>query len=233
MSEFDELQLPSDFSGTARLFPLPNFVMFPGAIKALHIFESRYCEMLVDAMAGDRLIAMSLLEPGWEVDYDGVPTVAPVVCIGRVATHAPIQDGKHNILLAGLCRAKIKCEPPVTHAFRTAEVELLHDEYPTGNTQRRTELRRELVDVFRKQMPKSTEVQKQFEQLLASQLPLGSLTDIVAFTVDLHVEVKQQLLSSSNVDRRAEMLVRHLQMLNKSRENSTASESFPPKFSAN
>jgi len=233
MPDFDELQLPDDFSGIVRLFPLPNFVMFPGAIKALHIFESRYCEMLEDAMVTDRLIAMSLLEPGWEPDYDSRPAVAPVVCIGRVATHAPAKDDKHNILLAGLCRARIKRETPATRSFRTVEVELLHDDYSGSGAQRRPELRRELVEFFRKQMPQSTEVQKQFEQLLASQIPLGSLTDIVAFAVDLDVKVKQQLLSNTDVDQRAEVLLQELRLLNESQGNDSEPWTFPPKFSEN
>ena len=34
------------FSGVARLFPLPNLVMYPHVMQPLHIFEGRYREML-------------------------------------------------------------------------------------------------------------------------------------------------------------------------------------------
>ncbi len=57
---------PDDFSGRVRLFPLPNLVLFPHVVQPLHMFEPRYCEMLQDALAGDRLLAMVLLEQGWE-----------------------------------------------------------------------------------------------------------------------------------------------------------------------
>ena len=30
--------LPSDFRGVVRLFPLPNLVLFPHVIQPLHIF---------------------------------------------------------------------------------------------------------------------------------------------------------------------------------------------------
>ena len=56
-----------DFSGLAPLFPLPNVVLFPQALLPLHIFESRYRKMTADALDGERLIAMSLLRPGWDM----------------------------------------------------------------------------------------------------------------------------------------------------------------------
>ena len=36
------LDLPSNFTGLVKLFPLPNLVLFPGVIQPLHIFEPRY-----------------------------------------------------------------------------------------------------------------------------------------------------------------------------------------------
>ena len=80
------------FAGMARLFPLPNLVMFPHVVQPLHIFESRYVEMLEDALAGDHLIATALLMPGWEGEYDGRPPVDPIVCLGRVISHSPTKE---------------------------------------------------------------------------------------------------------------------------------------------
>ena len=55
----------NQFCGTARLFPLPNLVLFPSVIQPLHIFEPRYRQMMADALDGDRLLALVLLKPGW------------------------------------------------------------------------------------------------------------------------------------------------------------------------
>jgi len=80
----DDLAFSSEeFSGRARLFPLPNLVLFPHVIQPLHIFEPRYVELLRDAIQSDKLIAISLLAPGWEDDYDGRPTIEPVACLGE------------------------------------------------------------------------------------------------------------------------------------------------------
>src|SRR5687768_2370471 len=66
------------------LFPLPNVVLFPRAVLPLHIFEERYKTMAADALAGDRLVAMALLRPGWEKSYYGRPAIEPVVCVGTI-----------------------------------------------------------------------------------------------------------------------------------------------------
>ena len=57
------------------IFPLPNVVLFPNVFLPLHIFEPRYREMVGDALAGDRMIGMTLLKPGWEHEYEGRPPV--------------------------------------------------------------------------------------------------------------------------------------------------------------
>src|SRR4029079_17170823 len=73
-TDLAHLEFDADtFCGVARLFRLPNLVLYPHVMQPLHIFEERYREMLEDALASDRLIAMALLEPGWETDYDRRP----------------------------------------------------------------------------------------------------------------------------------------------------------------
>src|SRR5581483_8559229 len=108
MSASDDLFVqPEHFSGTARLFPLPNLVLFPHVMQPLHIFEPRYRQMTTDALDGDRLIALALLRPGWEADYDGKPVIYPVACLGRIVAEQRLEDGRYNILLRGLSRIRV------------------------------------------------------------------------------------------------------------------------------
>ena len=74
----DDLSPLTHFAGTARLFPLPNLVLFPHVMQPLHVFEPRYRQMTADALTGDRLIGLVLLKPGWEADYEGKPAVPDV-----------------------------------------------------------------------------------------------------------------------------------------------------------
>ena len=89
---------PTEFSGVVRLFPLPNLVLFPHVLQPLHIFEQRYRDLLEDALAEDQMIAMAVLTPGWEQHYEGRPPVKKVACLGRVATHVRLADGRGSSL---------------------------------------------------------------------------------------------------------------------------------------
>ena len=123
---------------TIPIFPLSNVVLFPNVFLPLHIFEPRYRAMVGDALEGDRIIGMVLLQPGHEADYEGRPPVFAVGCAG-VITHAePLQDGRYNIVLRGLERFRINGEDS-DKAYRLAHIEGLPETLPEDH---RSELRR-------------------------------------------------------------------------------------------
>lgn len=224
--------LSSDGSSTARLFPLPNLVLFPHVVQPLHIFEPRYCALLAAAMADDNRIAMALLEPGWEGDYLQRPPIVPTVCVGRVVSHTREGDDRHNILLLGLRRARVVRELPPAHAYREAEVHLLDDWYGDVTKQERQRLKQRLAAGFRGHLPQNSLVQEQYERLIASDVPLGVLTDIMAFSLDLSLRDKRDLLEDLNVERRAAKLLQHLPAGTPA-DGSSTGRPFPPPFSAN
>lgn len=232
MNNLEDLAFdPEQFSGKARLFPLPNLVMFPHVLQPLHIFEPRYRALLADALASDQLIAMTLLAPGWENDYEGRPAMYPVGCLTRIASHQKQPDDRSNVLLLGLCRVRVVRELAPGHAFREAEVALLPDAYPSAGAAERVRLQHDLVRAFQDALPQ-LDVSEQLEQLLGSNLPLGVLTDIVGYSMDLNPAEKEALLAEPNVDRRAAALLAHLQET--ARVPATSNPAgFPPQFSRN
>ncbi len=233
MSELEELYLlPDEFDGRVRVFPVPNLVMFPHIVQALHVFEPRYRELLRHALAGDRLIAMGFLCPGWEKHAEADPAIGNVLCLGRIISHTRLAQRKSNVLLLGLRRARLIRELPPVHSYRQAQVELMEDVYPAEGLEDRPRRKRRLMEYFRRIVPKETATQGQLEQLLGSQIPLGVLTDLVAYSVHVDLEYKQNMLSEVNVDRRAEVLMDHLERL-LSRRSRVAKIGFPPQFSVN
>jgi Lon protease-like protein len=93
--------------GVVPVFPLPNVVFFPRTVLPLHIFEPRYRAMVRDASHGAGLIAVALLRPGWEEDYDGSPAFHAVATVGRIEDLEPLPDGKFNLRLVGLVRVEL------------------------------------------------------------------------------------------------------------------------------
>lgn len=229
----DFLLSVEEFSGVARLFPLPNVVLFPHVMQPLQIFEPRYLEMLDDSLAGDRLIAMALLAPGWEIDYEGRPPVSSTVCVGRIVTHHPTGDGRQNVLLVGLKRARIVRELAPQRAYREAEVELLDDEQPADSGAGYATLQRRLLDFIERVAPSAADQENPFDAALAGDIPLGMLTDIVTYMLPLDLSFKECMLAETNVDRRARMLLEHVGSVGEFGGLAVSESPFPPQFSVN
>jgi Lon protease-like protein len=228
-----ELEFDSDtFSGMARLFPLPNLVLYPHVMQPLHIFEERYREMVEDALAGDKLIAMAVLEPGWEDEYDSRPPIAEHACLGKIVAHHRLSDGRYNLLLLGVQRVRIVRELAPKRSFRQARVELVEDCYDFDTGAERKRVQEELLSAFRKHLPCACQLPEQLEEMLSSHLPLGLLTDLAAYALPLETDVKQQLLAECRVSARAEILLSQVENL----VVAAAAKSrlkYPPTFSDN
>jgi uncharacterized protein len=220
------------FSGVARLFPLPNLVMYPHVMQPLHIFESRYREMLEDALASDRLIALALLEPGWESDYESRPPLARYACLGKIVTHHRLSDGRYNLLLMGVGRIRILDELSPPRSFRQAKVELLR-ECCSGKVEQLDELRGDLLTAFKHLLPCSCQVPEQLTEMLSKHLPLGMLTDLAAYTLPLELAVKRELLAEYRVESRARILLKQLEVLLANHATPAIADAFPPPFSLN
>ena len=50
---------------TIPIFPLSNFIMFPGTTVPLNIFEPRYLQMVNDSMKKHRMIGMIQPKKNW------------------------------------------------------------------------------------------------------------------------------------------------------------------------
>ena len=97
----------AELPGIIPLFPLPNFVMFPGLRVPLHIFEPRYRQMIADIGESDGLIGMVLLKADWEEDYYAQPDIFEIGCAGRVDELERLPDGRYNLILEGLSEFRV------------------------------------------------------------------------------------------------------------------------------
>jgi uncharacterized protein len=108
------------------LFPLPNVVLFPGVFLPLHVFEARYRAMMGDVLAGDRLICIVLLKPGWHQETRGFPDTFGIGCCGLVTHVEQLDDGRYNIILRGIEKLRITGEQD-GKPYRVASVEAIHE----------------------------------------------------------------------------------------------------------
>ncbi|WP_224362402.1 LON peptidase substrate-binding domain-containing protein [Hyalangium versicolor] len=179
-----------------KVFPLPSAVLLPHAVMPLHIFEPRYRQLVRDALSGDRIMALAQLEPGWESHYAGRPTMQRMMCVGLIAWEEELEDGRYNILLQGVCRARLLSELPAEHLYREARVELLPDGPYHGPEEE--QLRQAVLELAGRVPPSFS------EGLLpaVAKATGGTLADVVAAAIIPEPERRQQMLLELNVRQR-------------------------------
>jgi uncharacterized protein len=190
---------------TLPLFPLPNVVLFPSVFLPLHIFEPRYRELVGDALAGDRLIGVVLLRPGWESDYEGRPEVYPVGCAGLVTFSEKHADGRYNIVLRGLEKFTILGEDEGRN-YRIARIEPVMEEPSESDKAIIRAERRRLEALL---VPKP---QGRVDSTVPPSMADEDLVNALAQYLDLEPVEKQALLEREGLVARCRSLIDLLEM---------------------
>lgn len=193
-----------DFGEPIALFPLPACVLLPYATIPLHIFEPRYRQMISDTLESRRLVAMAMFEgDDWKEDYEGKPPLRPHVCVGQVIRHERFADGRYNILLQGLCRARITHELP-NDPYRVAILEATESdesiEFDLGETRERLDAL--LADPLLKQLASVNSIHR----WLTSEVPTAAVVDLSIMALCENADQRYRLLAQPEITRRASWL---------------------------
>ena len=189
----------SELPDIIPVFPLPNVVLFPRLQLPLHIFESRYREMVRDvADTAQPLIGMALLRGEWQEQDDGNPPIFPIGCVGKIIKTVPVPDGRFNILLQGLREYRIQ-EEFNDKSYRRARVEWL----PVKTDPLTSGVREELGHLLEDYLKKKEAVQ----QLLTDPGVDDTLfINFFAFQLEFLPIEKQSLLNAATLGERAACL---------------------------
>src|SRR5438309_1261471 len=76
------------------IFPLPQTVLFPGALLPLHVFEPRYRVMVKDCLLTHKAMAVALIGATSERDGNRHPRIEAVAGIGVIVDHVQLADGR-------------------------------------------------------------------------------------------------------------------------------------------
>ena len=191
---------------TIPIFPLPNVVLFPNVFLPLHIFETRYRQMVDAALSGDRIIGMVLLRPGWEGDYEGRPPVYPIGCAG-VITHAErLADGRFNIVLRGMEKFRIAGED-TGQLYRIATV-IPVPEPPAANVREAMRGERRRLETLLVPQPEG----QQRDHKVPSSMADEDLVNALAQYLEFDPVEKQALLERDGLLDRCRSLIELLEM---------------------
>ncbi|MDR1727557.1 MAG: LON peptidase substrate-binding domain-containing protein [Acidobacteriota bacterium] len=193
------------------LFSLPDVVLFPKTPVPLCVFEERYRKLVEDAIAGSRELVVALLRDESESGYTGLGDVCEVGCLGRIESCEEQEDGKYDIVVAGLRRVRIVREarpfpglprPP----YPLVEVETL-DDVPRGDFSDELIVRHNMISgSFARFVDLATGEGKSAHELMP-QMEFNSLINTVAMTLNITLEQKQDLLEMDDPFQRCDSLV--------------------------
>jgi Lon protease-like protein len=180
------------------LFPLPDVTLFPNTTQPFHIFEARYRSMVEDALAGDSIIGMVLLQPGFEADYEGRPAIYAVGCAGRIVSSERLADGRYNVTLRGLSKFRVLGEDQ-SRLYRLAQVEGIAEALAAEQRPLLAERRGQLVEALRDRFPTS--------QSPPASAPDEQVIDGLSLILPLEPSQRQQLLEADGLLERASLLL--------------------------
>lgn len=220
-----EIQI--DYSLPVPVFPLPGCVLLPHVTIPLHIFEQRYRAMLRDTLdVKHQLIAMALFEgDDWRDQYEGKPAIRPIVGVGTVHAYEELPDGRFNLSLRGLSRAKVVRE--IDHdPYRMIHVEPIEDAdiMEIDLTEERDALRSLLTDKYLQQWAPVSAL----SQWLRCESSTLALIDLTAMHI-CDVEQRYVMLAEADPFVRAKKLIAILREARKALE--TAANMEPPEQS--
>ncbi len=217
MSE-EETAIHVNFSRPMPLFPLDSATLLPQQIIPLHIFEDRYLQMVSSALDGPGQIAMAVfLGSRWKQEYHGHPPLRPAVCVGQIVQHEQLPENRYNILLHGICRARIveelDAQEGILYRRATLQPVGVEDIDEDDLDSLRDWLDEALSDSPLSQM---TAAETILGYIHNEQIPTSALLELVSFTMTATGELRYRLLAEGDAGRRAQLLrdeLEHIQSI--------------------
>ena len=195
------------------IFPLPRVVLLPSEVLPLHVFEPRYIELVRDAIASHRVIGMVEVKPGHEEQLPLSPPVREIGCVGFIATHEELEDGRFLMWLLGLERFHIERELDVPTSYRQVQVRYR----PTPESPKRLAGIRPLRQELRNFLPTLVDLDDASREQFSNHMAEVSDAQLIALAsqiLELPSERKQTLLEAGTLSERFLMvyedLYRHL-----------------------
>lgn len=204
-----------NFSRPIPLFPLAGVTLLPQQVLPLHIFEPRYRQMVSRSLDAAGQIAMaSFRSDAFRDESPTPPPLRPAVCIGQIIQHEQLADGRFNMLLQGVCRARIVDESPhdPERLYREAHLEPIgsQDSDNPALEAIRTRIGEQLTSGSLAELDSA---QRILEFVDNDDVPTGALLELLSFTLIDDDETRYRLLEEGEPAGRAEILRKQLDHL--------------------
>jgi Lon protease-like protein len=208
----DEASIQVNFGKPMPLFALDSAALLPQQVLHLHIFEPRYRQMVEHALDGTGQFAVAVFEGRrWKQEYHGRPPLRSAVCVGQIAQHEKLPDGRYNILVQGVCRARIVEEvlPEEGRLYRLARLEPIGID--PGEEQKLYGIRERFTELLTEgPLTKLAAAEWIVERIHNTEIPTPVILELVGFALSTRRETRYRLLAEPDAGERAEIVENEL-----------------------
>ena len=181
------------------VFPLDDYFVFPGSVTPLHVFETRYRQMMRDLMDSSGRFVMAPTDPSQARDpgAGGSPPLPELGTLVEILRTEELEDGRWLVLLLALARVRL-AEVPSDRLYRRAEAQLLAEPEPDGPAPDAAGLRAALFTAL-----------QQASDGIAVELPedvrTGRLADLLLQALPLEPARRRQAFAELDPEARARL----------------------------
>jgi Lon protease-like protein len=187
------------------IMALPGTCLFPGGRIPLHIFESKYRDMLKDVLSGDRMFCIGNLEQS-RTELDDNNNISPFTTAGLLRACVLNHDGTANLILEGVKRVKI-LSIENNKPYKVGKVQIVettvnnYERVQSDSDKLKSILKRNYFDYS------NSDQEMQLNQILQN---LNSPEDTINFAAQhfiTHQAILQKLLSLASLDDQFDLIV--------------------------
>jgi ATP-dependent Lon protease len=182
--------------------PTTNLVVFPHMIAPLSVGRPFSLAALDSALQSDRLVVVAM-QKDENVEAPGPDDLHPLGCVCAIMRMMRTPEGHAQVLMQGLVRARLGDIATTEGALR-ANVEILPDE--SERPLAIQALMNNLLLSFGRIVELSPILPDEALAAAQAQTNPGQLADMIASALNLEPDVRQELLSETNVQRRMERI---------------------------
>lgn len=183
------------------VFPLPNCVLLPGGLLPLHIFEPRYRALAKACLAGNGVMGIARLMPGYGSAVATQPAIYTTVGVGQIVCSEELADGRFMLLLRGIGRASVQQELTLaSDGYRQFCCQQL-DNVPTIASSQELQRHQELITLCDQISLHLADAGQQLCELARTPCP-GFAADAVAAAITIDADDRQRMLETTSVTAR-------------------------------
>jgi ATP-dependent Lon protease len=200
--------------GTLPALPLRETVPLPDTLTPLAVGQERSVQLVDDALRGNRMLVM-VASKDPSVEAPGPEQLYRVGVVGAIARMLKVPDGTMRILVQGGQRVRIENwvrERP----YLVAEISELPDVAPAGSAELEA-LTRNVKSTFASIIESNPYLPEELQLAVSNLDDPSALSHLIAGSLRLKTEEKQELLEEVDVGRRlrrlVEILARELEVI--------------------